>query len=167
VSVIRVYVPATFSALRRLSERRVLGGPPIFACAVTTDLREWYPGGGDAELDHVAMTAAAQESLRLLAADRRETRRRVVLAVDVESEVVTADPAAGRTAVRVDLAVPIADVVALHVDSDDAVDAITEATIAFDAADRGDQDAAALLRGIEELELLWYGTQEIDDLVRG
>ncbi len=166
MSAVRVYLPATFSALRRLAERRTLGGPPLFACAVTADLREWYPGGGDAELDHVAMTAAAQESLRLLAADRRETRRRVVLAVDVDSGVVTADPAAGRTAVRVDFVVAITDVVALHVDSVDAMEAITEATVVVDAADRGDHDAAALLRSIEELELLWYGTQEIDDLVR-
>lgn len=165
MSVVRVYVPATTAALGRLAERRALG-TPVFACAVTPDLRDWYPGGGDDELDHVALTAAAQESLRLLAADKDETRRRVVLAIDVESGDVTPDPAAGRTSVRVDAEVLIADVVALYVDGDDARDAISAAAQAFDAADRGDPEAARVVRSLEDLELLWYGTQEIDDLIR-
>jgi hypothetical protein len=166
VSAVRVYVPATFTALGRLAERRTLGSAPLFACAVTPDLREWYPGGGEAELDHVALTAAAMESLRLLAADDQETRRRVVLAVDVDSGSVTSDPAAGRTSVRVDADVLIADVVALHVDGEDAIDEITAAAHVFDTADRGDPDAAMIVRSLEDLELLWYGTQEIDDLLR-
>lgn len=161
-----MYVPATFSSLRRLAERRTLGAPPLFACAVTPDLRTFYPGGGNAELDDVAMTAAAHESLRLLAADPRETRRRVVLAVDVEAEAVTPDPAAGRTSVRVDADVGIAAVVALHVDGEETIEAIAEAVRAFDAADRGDQDAARTVRSLEDRDLLWYGTQEIDDLLR-
>ena len=167
MSSVRVYVPATFSALKRLAERRTLGAQPLFACAVTSDLRDWYPGGGDAELDHVALTGAAQESLRLLAADEHETRRRVVLAVDVEAAAVAPDPAAGRTSVRVDADVPIADVVAVHVDVADAVAAVTEAASAYDAADRGDPDAARAVRSLEDRELLWYGTQEIDDLLLG
>lgn len=167
MSVVRVYVPATFSALRRLAERRTLGAQPLFACAVTPDLRAWYPGGGDAELDHVALTGAAQESLRLLAADERETRRRVVLAVDVDGATVTPDPAAGRTSVRVDADVPIADVVAVHVDGADQMGAVTEAAHAYDAADRGDPEAARAVRSLGDRELLWYGTQEIDDLLPG
>ena len=165
MTAVRVYVPATFSALRRLAERRTLGAPPLFGCAVTPDLRDWFPGGGDVELDHVALTAAAQESMRLLAADAHETRRRVVLAVDVDSRVVTPDPAAGRTSVQVDAEVLIADVVALYVDGEDAVEAISEATHAFDAADRGDAEADRVVRSLEDLELLWYGTQEIGDLL--
>ena len=166
MSAMRVYVPATFAALRRLAERRTLGAPPLFACAVTSDLREWYPGAGEEELDHVALTEAAQESMRLLAADPAETRRRVVLAVDVEPGAVTPDPAAGRVSVRVEADVPIADVVALHVDGTDAVASIEAAAHAYDAADRGDPEAAQLVRSLEDRELLWYGTQEINDLLR-
>ena len=165
MSVVRVYVPATATALGRLAERGSLGSS-LFGCAVTPDLRASYPGGGDDELDHVAMTAAAQESLRLLAADDRESRRRIVFAVDVEAAAVTPDPAAGRTSVRVDAEVLIADVAALSVDGDDARDEITAAAQAFDAADRGDPDAARLVRTVEDRELLWYGTQEIHDLLR-
>ena len=161
-----MYVPATFAVLRRLAERRTLGAPPLFACAVTADLRDWYPGAGDEELDHVALTEAAQESLRLLAADPGETRRRVVLAIDVEPGAVTSDPAAGRVSVRVDADVPIADVAALHLDGADAVASITAAAHAFDAADRGDPEATRLVQSLEDRELLWYGTQEIDDLLR-
>ena len=166
MTAVRVYVPATFSALRRLAERRTLGSAPLFACAVTPDLRDWYASAGDDELDHVALTAAAQESLRLLTADESETRRRVVLAVDVDSGVMTPDPAAGRTSVRVDADVPIADIVALHVDGADAVEAIRAAAHAFDAADRGDPDAARVVQSLDHRELLWYGTQELDDLLR-
>ena len=166
MTVVRVYVPATVAALRRLEERRSLGAPPLFACAVTPDLRAWYPGGGDDELDHVALTAAAQESLRFLAADHEAARRRVVLAVDVDAAAVSFDPAAGRTSVRVDAEVGIADVVALHVDANDEAGAIDAAAAALDAADRGDDEAERVVRALEDVELLWYGTQEIADLLR-
>ncbi len=166
MTVVRVYVPATFAALRRLEDRRSLGAPPLFACAVTPDLRAWYPGGGDDVLDHVALTAAAQESLRFLAADHDVARRRVVLAVDVDDAVISFDPAAGRTSVRVDAEVGIADVVALHVDGADEIELISAAAAALDAADRGDDAAGRVVRGLEDVELLWYGTQEIADLLR-
>ena len=60
---------------------------------------------------------------------------------------------------------PLSKIVAVHVDGDDAVAAIEEATSVADAADRGDADAAQVVAALEDHELLWYGAQEIVDLV--
>ena len=49
----------------------------------------------------------------------------------------------------------------------EAVEQVAAAALAVDAADRGDDDAARTLRELGEVELLWYGTQELDDLLRG
>lgn len=161
----RVYVPSSMSGLRRLHERGGLREPPAFGSAVTPYLRQYYSAADEDELEYLILAAAAHDSLRLLAGDPGEVRRRVVIALEVADAAVTADPGAGPTAVRVSVEVPLADVVAVHVDGDDAVAAIDAATTAADAADLGDQGAAEIVAAAEEHELLWYGVQEISDLV--
>jgi hypothetical protein len=163
----RIYVPRTGTTLRLLAERRTVSPAPVFGCAVTPELRDYFPGADDDELDAEALRTAAAESLRMLAADDGEDRRRAVLAVEAADAVVTADPGAGRTAVLVSVEVPITDVVAIYVDGDDAHAAVAAATSALDAADRGDHDAARTVRLLDDHELLWYGTQELRDLVAG
>ncbi len=43
--------------------------------------------------------------------------------------------------------------------------AIAAATLAADAADLGDVGAAEIVAAAEDHELLWYGTQELEDLL--
>lgn len=160
----RVFVPMTMSGLRRLHERGGLGQPPTFGCAVTPHLRDHYPQADDEELDYLILLAAAHDSLRLIAADPAEQRRRVVVAVDAAETAVLPDPAAGRTAVRVDTDVGLGQVVAVHVDGHDAVEAVAAAALALDAADLGDITATEVVAAAEDHELLWYGTQEIPHL---
>ena len=78
----RVYLPLTVTMLRAA----VAAGEvrSVIAYAVTPGLREWYAEGDQDELEYTALTAAARESLRLLATDPAAPRRRVVLAVDVD-----------------------------------------------------------------------------------
>lgn len=161
----RVFVPMTMSGLRRLHERGGLGQPPTFGCAVTPYLRGQHAAADDEELAYLILGAAAHDSLRLLAADPAETRRRVVVAVEAPDAAVLPDPGAGRTAVRVGVEVPLTQVVAVHVDGEDAVEAVAAAAAATDAADLGDIDAAKIVAAAEDHELLWYGTQEIPHLL--
>lgn len=161
----RVFVPMTMSGLRRLYARGGLGQQPTFGCAVTPYLRDYYSTADEDELEYLILGAAAHDSLRLLAADPDEERRRVVVAVEAPDAAVLPDPGAGRTAVLVSVDVPLAQVVAVHVDGPEAMAAIVAATLAADAADLGDVGAAEVVAAAEDHELLWYATQEIPYLV--
>src|SRR5215475_4408252 len=95
---VRVYLPATLPAVAGLLRDGEIRPAPARGYAVTPALREWYASGDVEELEYVAMTHAARESLRLLAADPAASRRRVVLAAEVTDHQVTgggsfADPA--------------------------------------------------------------------------
>jgi hypothetical protein len=158
----RVYLPATLPGLAGLLREAEIGPAPLRAFAVTPALREWYASGDLEELEYVAMTQAARASLRLLAADPGAPRRRVVLAVEVPDESVAADGGFSEpTAVEVGSPVPLARVVAGHVDDLIAVPDITKAAAALAAADSGDEDARFLVDGAEGHDLLWYATQEL------
>lgn len=165
----RVYVPATLPSVRALLATGSLG-PPLRAFAVTPALREWYASGDLEELEYAALSEAARASLRLLAAgatDAATAPRRVVLAADVPDAAVA--PAAGDSspaAVTVTAAVPLARVSSVHVDDPAAEDDVRAAAHALPAADAGDEDAAFVVDGAEGHELLWYATQELDNLLR-
>jgi len=165
VCPMRIYVPGTTSLLRRLHERGGLTEPPISGSAVTAYLREYYSVADEEELEYLVLGAVAHDSLRLIAANPGEPRRRVVVVIEVADQLVTPDPAAGPTAVQVTAAVPLADIVAVHVDGDAAVAAIEAASAATDAAEIGETGAVELAAAAEDHELLWYGAQEIRDLV--
>lgn len=159
----RVYLPATLPALRRLLDGGELGDPPLPAYAVTPGLREWYVDGDDEELEYAAMALAAAASVRLLDADQDAPRRRVV----VVAEATRVDPAphVDRAAVRVPAAVALRDVQAVHVDGSAAVPDVTVAADAVIEADLGSEDAAFRVAQAEGHELQWYATQEIGPLL--
>jgi hypothetical protein len=158
----RVYLPATLSGLAGLLRKAEIGPAPLRAFAVTPALRESYASGDLEELEYVAMTQAARASLRLLAADPDAPRRRVVIAADVPDEHIGFNGGFSEpTVVEVSAPVPLARVVAGHVDDLLAVADIANAVTALPAADSGDDDARFLVDGAEGHELLWYATQEL------
>lgn len=161
----RVYLPSTLPALRRLLDTGELGDPPLPAYAVTGALREWYAEGDDEELEYAALTLAAAASVRLLDADPDAVRRRVVVAADVDDSAVEMVPKVDRAAVRVTVAVPLRLVQAVHVDDPSAIPDVTVAADSVVEADLGSEDAAFRVEQAEGHELQWYATQEIGPLL--
>src|SRR5476649_2341077 len=84
----RIYLASTLPLLARARAQRQLTDGPAIAFAVTPALREWYAEGDLEELEYAALSAAARESLALLAADPSALRRRVVLALDLPDAAV-------------------------------------------------------------------------------
>jgi Family of unknown function (DUF6912) len=165
---VRVYLPVTLPAVARLLRDGEIQPAPVRGYAVTPALREWYAAGDVEELEYVAMTHAARESLRLLAADPAAPRRRVVLAAEVNDGQVTAsgsfdDPAV----VVISGQVLLRDIASGHVDDPSASPEIAAAVVALTAADAGDDDARFAVDGAEGHELAWYATQELADLAAG
>ncbi|NWF30791.1 hypothetical protein HW130_31870 [Streptomyces sp. PKU-EA00015] len=166
----RVYVPLTLPGLAEAHKTGELGPGPLSAYAVTPGLREWYVSDDIEELEYAALSRAAAASLRLLAGAPDAPRRRVVVAVDVRDQDAIADPdqvldASALGEVRIAAAVPMSKAAAVHVDADDAVADVTAAVDALGAADHGDDDARFTVDGAEDHELLWYGVQEIPNIV--
>lgn len=163
----RVYLPATMTTLAELARTRTAGPPPLVAYAVTPALREWYVEGDLEELEYAAMSAAARQSLRLLADDELAPRRRVVVAADVADAHVTPAGSLGRDAGAVEIGaeVRLDAVVSAHVDDAAAETDVAAAVRALPAADAGDTDAEFAVDGAEAHELAWYAVQEIADLV--
>ncbi|MGW2825036.1 DUF6912 family protein [Streptomyces sp. NPDC001443] len=166
----RVYVPLTLSGLAEAHKTGELGAEPLVAYAVTPGLREWYLSDDIEELEYAALSRAALASLRLLAADPGAARRRTVVAVDVPDGIASVDPDRGLDPaalgeVRVAGAVALAKVASVHVDAQDAEADVSAAAQALPAADGGDDDAQFVVDGAEDHELLWFATQEIQNLV--
>ncbi|MGW2282851.1 DUF6912 family protein [Streptomyces sp. NPDC001770] len=166
----RVYVPLTLSGLAAAHEAGELGPGPLTAYAVTPGLREWYVSDDIEELEYAALNRAASASLRLIAALPGEPRRRVVVAFDVPDGDALGDPGQGPDAasvgeVRLGSVVPLDKAAAVHVDADDAEKDVTAAAAALGAADLGDDDAQFTVDGAEDHELLWFGVQEIPQLL--
>jgi hypothetical protein len=161
----RVYLPSTLTELRALLDSGVVGSAPLPAYAVTPALREWYAEGDQEELEYVALTLAARASVRLLDADPDAVRRRVVVVADVPDAVVKPVPHVDRSAVKVDVAVALAQVQAVHVDDPVAVPDVTVAADAVVEADLGSEEAGFRVEQAEGHELQWYATQEIGPLL--
>ncbi|MEU2758524.1 hypothetical protein [Streptomyces sp. NPDC007094] len=167
----RVYVPLTLSGLAAAHGAGEVGPGPLTAYAVTPGLREWYVSDDIEELEYAALNRAAAASLRMIAQSPDEVRRRVVVAVDVPDGSAVADPDQGLSAsslgeVRIAAALPLAKAAAVHVDADDAEKDVADAAAALGAADLGDDDAQFTVDGAEDHELLWFGIQEIPQLIR-
>ncbi|MDJ1643346.1 DUF6912 family protein [Streptomyces rubiginosohelvolus] len=167
----RVYVPLTLSGLAAAHGAGEVGPGPLTAYAVTPGLREWYVSDDIEELEYAALNRAAAASLRMIAGNPDEVRRRVVVAVDVPDGSAVADPDNGLSAaslgeVRIAAALPLAKAAAVHVDADDAEKDVAAAAAALGAADLGDDDAQFTVDGAEDHELLWFGVQEIPQLIR-
>lgn len=162
----RVYLPATLPAVAALLGAGQIGPAPVRGYAVTPALTEWYSSGDIEELEYVALTHAARESLRLLAADPAAPRRRVVLAAEIDDGVVAAAGQDFDEPALVEIALPVRlrDIKAGHVDDPNATAEIDAAVTALAAADAGDEDAQFVVDGAEGQELLWYATQELGGL---
>ncbi len=160
----RVYIPTTLASLRALRDTATLGGPGLCAHAVTGAVREWYIEGDLEELEFAAMTEAAEASLRLLALDVDAPRRRVVLAADVPDGAVSPG-GAFRSSVLVGVPLGLDLLASVHVDAEEAREAVAAAVAALPAADAGDDDAQFLLDETEAHDLLWYDVTELDQLV--
>lgn len=164
----RVYLPATLPAVAGLLRDGEIRPAPVRGYAVTPALREWYASGDVEELEYVAMTHAARESLRLLAADSAAPRRRVVLAAEVADDQVVMGTGFDEPAlVVINRNVALSDIASGHVDDSAAGPEIAAAVTALPAADAGDTDAQFTVDGAEGHELAWYATQELADLVAG
>ncbi|MGW1379006.1 DUF6912 family protein [Streptomyces sp. NPDC002446] len=166
----RVYVPLTLSGLAEAHKSGELAAGALGAYAVTPALREWYVSDDIEELEYAALGRAAQASLRLLAGDPGAARRRVVVAVDVPDGAAVADPGQGLGEsalgeVRVAGPVPLSKAAAVHVDAADAEADVAAAAAALGAADRGDDDAQFTVDGAEDHDLMWFGVQEIPELI--
>ncbi|MFD4590636.1 DUF6912 family protein [Streptomyces rubiginosohelvolus] len=167
----RVYVPLTLSGLAAAHGAGEVGPGPLTAYAVTPGLREWYVSDDIEELEYAALNRAAAASLRMIAGNPDEVRRRVVVAVDVPDGSAVADPDNGLSAaslgeVKIAAALPLAKAAAVHVDADDAEKDVAAAAAALGAADLGDDDAQFTVDGAEDHELLWFGVQELPQLIR-
>lgn len=151
----RVYLPSTLVGLSSLlAEGRLPAGTAI---AVTPALREWYVSGNEEELEYAALSRAARISLDLLADEVTAPRRRVVVVAEVPDGEVTGTTDDDPSAVQVVGDVALRAVQAVHVDDVAAVPQVRAALI-----DPDDEDVAG---DLEDQELLWYATQEIDQLV--
>jgi hypothetical protein len=162
----RVYLPSTLADLASALVSGEIGPAPVIGFAVTPALREWYASGDLEELEYVAMMQAAKASLRLLHAETKAPRRRVVLAAELAPADVIAKNGLDKPGkVEVVLPVQLADVVSGHVDGAEAIADIEAAAAALPASDAGDGDAQFVVDGAEGHELLWYATQELIYLI--
>ena len=154
----RVYVPLTFPLLRAAVTAGAL--PPGRGYGVTPALREHYASGDTEELEESARALAAVAALRLLAADPIAPRRRAVLVVEADGP---ADPEE-RGALVFAAPVPRAQWAAALVDDADTVDVVGAAADAVTEADAGDEDAAFMVSEADDVELQWFGVQELEHL---
>jgi hypothetical protein len=162
----RIYLPSTLADLAAVHVSGVLPAPSP-AHAVTGAVREWYVEGDTEELEYVALTEAAEASLRRLADDPDLPRRRVVVAADVpDGHVRDVADERYRSAVLVTADVPVSAVASVHVDEVAAERRVAEAILALPAADAGDDDARFTLDEAEATELLWYDVTELGDLAQ-
>jgi hypothetical protein len=161
----RVYLPATSRILRRLADTGVLGPAPMTGFAVTPGLREHYLDDDVEELEYAASAAAARASLRLIDADPAAARRRVVIAADVADASIEVRDDLDRGVVRVPVEVPVAWCASVHADERAAEETVSAAAELIDAADLGDPTAEEKVDDTEGYELLWYATQEIEELL--
>ncbi|WP_299034480.1 DUF6912 family protein [uncultured Pseudokineococcus sp.] len=163
----RVYVPATLPLLAAWLDAGSATAPR--ARAVTPAVREWYSGGDEEELEFSALLDAATDSLALLAEDGTAPRRRLVLAADVPDGDVRAlgGPLDDEPPTAVELArpLPLSAVVSAHCDEPDAQEAVRAAAQALPAARAGDEDAAFVVDGAEDGDLLWYDARELGALL--
>ena len=161
----RVYVGLLRSSLAVARSSGVLGPAPLGAHAVTPALRESYASADAEELEYVALAAAAESCLPLLAAAPGEPRRRYVAASEVPDAAVTPDPEAGPSGVAVSAEIAWRDVQALHADDPEAAATIAAAATAYAAAQAGDDDARFTVDEADGWELMWFATQEADELL--
>jgi hypothetical protein len=83
----------------------------------------------------------------------------------VPDAAVTHDAEAGPSGVVVAVTVPWRDVRALHGDDPAAAATIAAAAAAYASAQAGDDDARFAVDEADGWDLMWFATQEADDLL--
>jgi hypothetical protein len=165
----RVYVPASWREVRDdvAAHRASAGGDEPTdrrdAHAVTAALLEALPGSDDEELEHYAMTEAAQESLHRLVGEDGP-RRRLVMVVETDDldDLDERGEEHGVTSVRARVSVP-RDVVAWLVDTGEAGPDVASAVEALERADPQAFEEAA--ERCLDHELAWFATTELDEVL--
>lgn len=157
----RVYLPLTVRGLTELHRTGRVGPAPIAGHAVLPALRRDWDEADDEELEYAALMAAAFDSLARIA-ETGDAPRRVVVAADVEDAQVQAGD--DLTAVTVTAEVPLARCASLHVDDSASEGEVAQALLRLPEATAGDGQALAAV-SLTELELMWFATQEIGDLL--
>lgn len=166
----RIYLPTTSTTARSLLDAGQLG-VPLTGFAVTPGLRSQYADtdatteDGLEELEYLALTAAAQASLRLIDSDPTAWRRRMVLAADVSDGAMTIHDDLDTGVVRLDEPLRLEQVAAVHVDDLSAVAVVAVAATAILRADLGADDAQDQVDDAEGNELSWYAPQELSALL--
>ena len=157
----RIYIPATMNDIASdvISERTVHAHTAQLERAA--DLRDVPPGEQRDVLEAMAMNAAADDSLRRLAAcaetsEKAAEPRRVVIVAEVADSALASGEADQLPTARI-LTRPVhwKHVESIHIDDDEALDDISDAMAG---------DEAAFERSYEH-ELMWYDVTERDDLI--
>jgi hypothetical protein len=141
---VRIYVPATLDLTIAWRTTGVV--PADSAAYAVTQAVIDAVDGDDEEQEFAASAIAADESLVLLAGSSA-VRRRVVLALDAEATVGEG----AEVALAAD--VPWQDVAAVLIDDARAVPAVIAAL------------ADATPESLDELALLWFSADELDELI--
>lgn len=157
----RVYLPLTVRGLTELHRSGRIAPAPLAGHAVLPALRRDWEGAEDEELEYAALMAAAFDSLARIA-ENGDTPRRVVVAADVDDAHIEVGD--DLTAVTVTADVPLAHCAALHVDDSESEGEVAQALLRLPEATAGDGQALAAV-SLTELELMWFATQEIGDLL--
>jgi uncharacterized protein DUF6912 len=163
----RVYLSATLPILAQMWTQGAWRlAEPAHGHAVTAALREWYAEGDQDELEYVAFSRAAEDSLLLLQADQAASRRRVVISVDI-ADVSPAGAELASSRVRLGSSVSVTDVAAVHVDGASATADVAAAAEWILLAAQGDPAAQQVVEAVEEHELEWYDVSEVPTLLAG
>lgn len=157
----RVYLPLTVRGLTELHRTGRIAPAPLAAQAVTPALRRDWADADDEELEYAALMAAAFDSLTRIA-ELGDAPRRVVVAADVDDADVELTDDLTAVVVRAD--VPLARCSSVHVDDADVEGDVAQALLRLPEATAGDGQALAAV-SLSQLELLWFATQEIGDLL--
>lgn len=164
----RVYLPATFAMLTGLNETGKMPARSGWGFAATPALVEYYTSGDEDEIGYAAFLDAAEASLRLLAIGDEETfpHRRVVVSVDVDDSAVKLSPDNGESVVALSPAeISLADVAAIHVDTEESQEDTRAAIDVIDAADLGDEDAELTVGDAQENFMAFYDPIELPFLI--
>ena len=157
----RVYLPLTVRGLTELQRSGRIARAPLAAHAMLPALRRDWAGADDEELEYAVLMAAAFDSLARIA-ETDDTPRRVVVVADVDdSHVEVGDDL---TAITVTTEVPLALCAALHLDDSASEGEVAQALLRLPEAVAGDGQALGAV-SLTELELMWFATQEIGDLL--
>ena len=156
----RIYIPSTFALA---TEWLAVGTFSVDrAYAVTEALAEWYDQGDEEELEYVAASIEAIESLFLISQEKTDaTFRRVVLAFDVPESFV-GDEVEPRGGIAINGMLTFTELQSALIDGDEALDDVRSAATLLDRAAAGDGEAQFVVSEVEGHELLWFGPTEIE-----